>query len=338
MKCPKCGYLGFETSDRCRNCGYDFSLTGLMSSAGPAGENELMIKMESEASGPPMDLALGPESAARPESRMTHGTDQVFDLDRMSAMPAPPRRGTTTPEEFLLFPSEAADPDAPFARSRAAPRPPLAVRRTTPRGGAVDSAPRQVRSALSPSKGASDALGGGRDPAWRERPPQTPRPARPGRFESPPLAGLGLPAVAGDRVDMSAEAPPVRRLAGALVDLVLLGAIDAAVVYFTLRLSGLEFGDMTLLPRAPLAGFFLLLNGGYFVTFAAIGGQTIGQMAFGLKVVGDDGMPLTFGKALVRTLAWVVSTLPLGLGLWFAMRGGRRTLHDRLTATRVVLS
>ena len=27
MKCPKCGYLGFETTDRCRNCQYDFSLT-----------------------------------------------------------------------------------------------------------------------------------------------------------------------------------------------------------------------------------------------------------------------------------------------------------------------
>ena len=26
MKCPKCDYLGFETSETCRNCGYDFSL------------------------------------------------------------------------------------------------------------------------------------------------------------------------------------------------------------------------------------------------------------------------------------------------------------------------
>ena len=26
MKCPKCHYLGFDTGDRCRNCGYDFSL------------------------------------------------------------------------------------------------------------------------------------------------------------------------------------------------------------------------------------------------------------------------------------------------------------------------
>ena len=28
MKCPKCNYLGFETGDRCKNCGYDFSLMG----------------------------------------------------------------------------------------------------------------------------------------------------------------------------------------------------------------------------------------------------------------------------------------------------------------------
>ena len=26
MKCPKCNYIGFEPADRCRNCGYDFSL------------------------------------------------------------------------------------------------------------------------------------------------------------------------------------------------------------------------------------------------------------------------------------------------------------------------
>jgi uncharacterized RDD family membrane protein YckC len=26
VKCPKCGYLGFDSGDRCRNCGYDFSL------------------------------------------------------------------------------------------------------------------------------------------------------------------------------------------------------------------------------------------------------------------------------------------------------------------------
>ena len=27
MKCPKCNYLSFEAGERCRNCGYDFSLS-----------------------------------------------------------------------------------------------------------------------------------------------------------------------------------------------------------------------------------------------------------------------------------------------------------------------
>ena len=27
MRCPKCRYIGFEEQDRCRNCGYDFSLS-----------------------------------------------------------------------------------------------------------------------------------------------------------------------------------------------------------------------------------------------------------------------------------------------------------------------
>jgi uncharacterized RDD family membrane protein YckC len=26
VKCPKCGFLGFDSGDRCKNCGYDFSL------------------------------------------------------------------------------------------------------------------------------------------------------------------------------------------------------------------------------------------------------------------------------------------------------------------------
>ena len=34
MKCPKCDYIGFEPTDRCRNCGFDFSLSAA-TTAGP---------------------------------------------------------------------------------------------------------------------------------------------------------------------------------------------------------------------------------------------------------------------------------------------------------------
>ena len=27
MRCPKCHYISFDSGERCRNCGYDFSLS-----------------------------------------------------------------------------------------------------------------------------------------------------------------------------------------------------------------------------------------------------------------------------------------------------------------------
>jgi len=310
MKCPKCGYLGFETGDRCRNCGYDFSLPALVPSAGP--DDDLMITAGPEEDAALLDFTLGKEFDLVAQPVPSRRIDQELDLNRLIGAPesAPPSSAPEPlSEKFPLFPTDhGADDQAPLTRPRAIPRPPLAVRRATPE-------------------------------VVRVRPHQTPRDDRTGAYETPPLAGLGLPSVASsDHLPASAYAPPARRVAAALIDLVVLGAIDAAVVYFTLRLAGLDFRSITLLPWPPLAGFFLLLNGGYFVTFAAVGGQTIGQMALGLKVVGDDGTPLAFGTATLRTLAWLFSALPLGFGLWFALSGDHRTLHDRLTATRVVLS
>lgn len=309
MKCPKCGYLGFETGDRCRNCGYDFSLSALTSSN---SDPDLMISSGGEEDEkPPLDLVLGKEFDAPVQRPATRGRDQVLDLDRLIGEPEPviPSPPPAAPsEEFPLFPIEPGLDDKALAKPRAVPRRPLAVRRATP----------QVP---------------------RVRPGQTPQAVQSQAYETPPLAGLGLSTVAGPGCPQGpADAAPVRRGAAAVIDLAVLGVIDAAVVYLTLRLSGLDFGSVSLLPWAPLASFFLLLNGGYFATFAAVGGQSIGQMLFGLKVVGEGGTPLAFGRATLRTLAWLVSTVPLGFGLWFALGADRRTLHDRLTATRVVLS
>jgi hypothetical protein len=39
MKCPKCGYIGFDSVDRCKNCGYEFSLIN-QETAAPAGPDE----------------------------------------------------------------------------------------------------------------------------------------------------------------------------------------------------------------------------------------------------------------------------------------------------------
>src|SRR5579862_8831555 len=53
MKCPKCGYLGFEHVERCRNCGYDFSLSP------PLNLPDLPIRRDEPEDGQPLgDLAL----------------------------------------------------------------------------------------------------------------------------------------------------------------------------------------------------------------------------------------------------------------------------------------
>jgi len=78
-------------------------------------------------------------------------------------------------------------------------------------------------------------------------------------------------------------------------------------------------------------------NGGYLVAFTA-GGQTLGKMVTGIRVVpeGTGGSP-DVGRALIRTVFWVVLAIPAGLGFLTALGSrDRRGLHDRFAGTRVI--
>jgi uncharacterized RDD family membrane protein YckC len=127
-----------------------------------------------------------------------------------------------------------------------------------------------------------------------------------------------------------------RRIAAAVIDTAILLSIDLAVVYFTLRMAGLDGEAVSALPAAPLLTFLVLLKVAYFTAFTAVGGQTIGKMAVHIRVVGDD-VQVDSARAIRRTCAGFLSLLPLGLGFLPAFFGAdRRALHDRLTQTRVV--
>jgi uncharacterized RDD family membrane protein YckC len=133
---------------------------------------------------------------------------------------------------------------------------------------------------------------------------------------------------------------PFARALGAGIDLAIMGCIDALVIYLTLRATGLEPSGIWRLPKIPLVGFLMLLNGGYLVLFTAAGGQTIGKMATGIRVVPQDpalGHRVPFATAVVRAVTYAVSLLPAGLGflpILFSPDG--RALHDRLADTRVI--
>lgn len=297
MRCPKCHYISFDSGERCRNCGYDFSL-----SAGEASL-DLPIQDGNEPLGPLGELTLAdPRVPAPPPAR---------DEPRAAAAAAAGQIRSTATPELPLFGDRRLDDDPPLVIP-AIPRQPLAVRRANPAGM---------------------------------------RPRARGPADEPAL-DLGMPQRVSrdDRSDADADASfdrtagLVRRCIAAFIDLLILVPLDAAVIYFSLRLCGLTTADIRLLPPLPLGAFLLLLNGGYLVMFIAAGGQTIGKMATGVRVVpvadpDSDAAPrrVPLGQAIVRAAAFLVSVLPAGLGLIPALvSADHRTLHDRLSDTRVV--
>lgn len=105
MKCPKCGYVGFEPVERCRHCGYDFALSTPVDAAPIAG-----LVPRGDAAAP---LPLRERPAASVDGPAAVVEAPLDDL---------PLRGPS----FFTAAERFADPPPPA-------RTPLAVRRTAER-------------------------------------------------------------------------------------------------------------------------------------------------------------------------------------------------------------
>lgn len=133
-------------------------------------------------------------------------------------------------------------------------------------------------------------------------------------------------------------------------------AIDSAVLGLILGiffLSGLwEIvlirGEVVIFPQEPFPievailpffWVFFCLPLIYFLLFHWLDGQTVGKMLLRIQVVQVDGMPITFGMALLRVLSYFVSAIPFGAGfLWSLFDRGGQGWHDKLSQTRVLRS
>jgi uncharacterized RDD family membrane protein YckC len=313
MKCPKCGYLGFERVERCRNCGYDFSFA----QADDLPEFPLREQPSTlQAPGDLDDLVLVDAAAPGPTSLAHEG--QVAGREAPSRPAAPPPAG-----DLPLF--GGATDDVPLITRASPPRPPLAVRRATPE---LSRLPSEARRPSTTSMLDLPELGGAGEPdGLNGRDVFTAAARRPVSDRWPAdVAGTG-----------AQPAALLTRMVATSIDLVLLAVIDLLVIYFTMKICGLTLADLDILPKAPLAAFLLVQNGGYLVALTA-GGQTLGKMAASIKVVGVlDDAPLDMGRSLVRTLVWAALAIPAGLGfLTILLNSDRRGLHDRCAGTRVI--
>lgn len=301
MKCPKCSYLGFETGDRCKNCGYDFSLIESAAAEPEEIEIDLTLQVTPDAAPDSADWVnqpiVIPEPVPIPEPAVRKPQAMAA---RVYETPLP-----------LFAPADDDAGDEPLIKLPATPRAPLSVRRTpeTPRLRAV---PKPI-----PRITPEPALDFVDEPAARVEPLPAPRANR-------TIASGGVSA-------------PSARLAAVAVDHALLLAIDLVVVYFTLRMAGLSTADWRMLPLPPLLTFLVLLKLAYFAAFTAVGGQTIGKMAMGIRVVTEAGTAVDGACALKRTIAGAISTIALGVGFVPALvASDRRALHDRVAQTRVI--
>jgi uncharacterized RDD family membrane protein YckC len=325
MKCPKCGYLGFEQVDRCRNCQYDFSLHS------PVPEPDLAIRRDTETTNPLDDLSLIDAASDRGGVRtLTIADDDETYLDRVFGAPeVEPQRAAVAPmslaavaelprpsprEDLPLFGPPIPDDEAMITKA-SPPRSPLAVRRATPEVPRLRAEPPLRTASFDLALDVDDSA-----PIPIMLPEERAASSDSWQHDEPTL-------------DASVGA----RLIAVVLDLAILAVIDAVVIYFTMQLCYLTIDDLGILPKGPLVAFLFVQNGGYLVAFTA-GGQTLGKMMAGIRVVqSDSDASLDLGHAFLRTAMWVVLAVPAGLGFLSALFSrDHRGLHDRFAGTRVV--
>lgn len=347
MRCPKCHYLSFDPEPRCRNCGYGFSLddTDLPLRA-PESANESLRDL-SLRHGHDDRAAVAPDTRdeelppPRSRERQRHVPDathdavvpaQTFDdTVRAAARPAP-----TTELPLFVKALSASEPSLPpeptpivddsLMRTSVEPRPPLAVRRKAPDSGAGAKARASAPAARKLGPLDRDLL----EDLQRIENVARKEAAAEAKAETRAARERALPA---DRAGAS------KRLAAAGLDAALMGGLASVVFGIVLRWCDLRLAQAGVLPLVPIIAFLLIVGLGYLLMFTAAGGQTLGKMAFGIRIVDDaaaDGRSISVKQAVYRAVLTVPSVLMLGAGFVPALVGDERAVHDRLAHTRVV--
>jgi uncharacterized RDD family membrane protein YckC len=125
------------------------------------------------------------------------------------------------------------------------------------------------------------------------------------------------------------------RAVAALIDFAVFGLVQVSFRLIGAKIVGPDAESIA--SFKPIATFFtLVFAGAYTTVLHALGGQTIGKLIVGIRVVGGDGGVPSLGTAFLRHLGYFASGAFLTLGfVMAALRADKRALHDLIAGTRV---
>lgn len=128
------------------------------------------------------------------------------------------------------------------------------------------------------------------------------------------------------------------RLVAIAVDLGLLFALESLAASVLASVIPFTFGErLTLAGRLVLGTVAVITAGAIIATFWALAGQTPGMRFLSIRLTHHGSREITFGVAVRRVFAMILSVLPLGLGYLAILRDrSRRAWHDRITGTEVI--
>lgn len=170
--------------------------------------------------------------------------------------------------------------------------------------------------------------------------------AREEEREEAPAAALPVAPGKPQLIEVRHYAHPARRFMAEVIDVVILSVLIVffLVLYLLVMLAGHENVGAMVESRPnflwPTLWILWVVPAVYAIGFVGRYGATPGKMITGTRIVERDGTALTYGRAVIHYLVkGTTGVLLIGLGgLLMIGDRERRSLHDRLLNTRVILS
>jgi uncharacterized RDD family membrane protein YckC len=131
------------------------------------------------------------------------------------------------------------------------------------------------------------------------------------------------------------HAPVAKRIAGGIVDLLVVGFASTPFAA-TIELTSGNWADARV--AASMGGIIVVLMFLYLMVATALAGRTWGMSLVSLRTVDAvTGMAPTTGQCVRRAVGYMLSLATLGLGLLYALFDAEgRAAHDHLSGTIVI--